>query len=175
MITKNNTLKVMEIFFKHPEMKFHLRELERMTKLSMPGVRKIATKLEKEGLLQSKKEKMVKNFQASRNEKFIQLKRAYNLHSIFNSGLLNFLKDKYEEPEAIVLFGSYSKGEDITQSDIDIAVITRKHKELNLAKFENKLARKIKIYEIRTETAEKEFLNTLANGIVLHGYLKVIR
>ena len=174
MITKNNTLKVMEIFLKHPEMKFHLRELERMTKLSMPGARKIAIKLEKEGLLESKKEKMVKNFYASRNEKFTQLKRAYNIYSIFNLGLLDKLRKEYEEPEAIILFGSYSRGEDITQSDVDIAIITKKHKELNLLEFEKRLARNIKIYEIRVETAEKEFLNTLANGIVIHGYLKVI-
>ncbi|MEM2173958.1 MAG: nucleotidyltransferase domain-containing protein [Candidatus Pacearchaeota archaeon] len=173
MITKNNALKIMELFFKYPERKFHLRELERLKKLSMPGVRKIVLKLEKENLLKSEKAKMVKNFYAARNEKFIQLKRAYNLYSIFDSGLLNFLKDKYEEPEAIVLFGSYSKGEDISKSDIDIAIITPKQKELDLSIFEKKLGRKIRIYEIRLEKAEKEFLNTLANGIILYGYLKI--
>jgi len=90
MITKNNTLKVMELFFKNPERKFHLRELERLTGLSMPGVRKIVLKLEKEDLLCSERAKMVKNFYASRNEKFIQVKRAYNLYSVFESGFLNF-------------------------------------------------------------------------------------
>jgi len=174
MIIKNNTLKVMELFFKYPERKFHLRELERLIKLSMPGIRKIAGKLEKEGLLESKKEKMVKNFYASRNEKFIQIKRVYNSYSIFTSGLLDFLKNEYGEPEAIVLFGSYSKGEDISQSDIDIAIITQEHKKLNVLSFEKKLGKTIRLYEIKIETAEKEFLNTLANGTILYGYLKVI-
>lgn len=174
MITKNNILKVMDLFFQYPEKKFHLRELERLIGLSMPGVRKIVTKLEKESILKSKKEKIVKNFYASRNEKFVQLKRAYNLYSISGSGLLDFLKIQYEEPEAIVLFGSYSKGEDISRSDIDIAIITSKHKELNIVLFEKKLKRKIKLYEIKVEKAEKEFLNTLANGIVLYGYLRVV-
>lgn len=41
MITKDNTTRVMEFFFKYPETKFHLRKLERLTGLSMPGVRKI--------------------------------------------------------------------------------------------------------------------------------------
>lgn len=174
MITKNNSLLVMEFFFKYPERKFHLRELERLTGLSMPGVRKIVDRLAKEGLLGSEKEKVVKNYYAKRNEKFVQIKRSYNLYSIFSSGLLDFLKNKYKEPESIVLFGSYGKGEDISKSDIDIAVITPTNKELNLSAFEKKLARKIKIYEIRLEKAEKEFLNTLGNGIVLYGYLKVI-
>lgn len=174
MITKNNISKVMEWFFKYPEKRFHLRELERLTKLSMPGVRKIVLKLEKENLLKSEKAKMVKNFYASRNEKFIQLKKAYNFYSIFTSGLLDLLKNKYQEPEAIIIFGSYSKGEDISKSDIDIAIITPKHKELSLSVFEKKLGRKIRIYEIKLDKAEKEFLNTLANGIILYGYLKIL-
>jgi len=174
MITKNNTFRVMELFFKHPERKFHLRELERLTHLSMPGVRKIVNKLVKEGLLESKKEKMVKNYFAKRNEKFVHLKRAYNLHSLYRSGLVEFLKNQYENPEAIILFGSYSKGEDISKSDIDLAVITTKNKELELSLYEKKLAREIRIYEITIKKAEKEFLNTITNGIVLEGYLTVI-
>lgn len=174
MITKDNILKVMELFFKHPERKFHLRELERLTGLSMPGVRKIARKLEKENLLISKKEKLVKNFYASRNEKFVFLKRAYNFYSVFSSSLLDFLKEKYDEPEAIVLFGSYSKGEDISKSDIDLAIVTPKQISPDLSIFEKKLGRKIKLYETKIKNAEPEFLNALANGIILYGYLKVV-
>jgi predicted nucleotidyltransferase len=175
MITRNNTLTVAELFFKYPERKFHLRELERLTKLSMPGVRNIANRLVKEGLLDSESEKVVKNYYARRDDKFVRMKRVYNLYSIFFSGLLDFIKNEYKEPETIILFGSYSKGEDISKSDIDIAVITADHKEPDFSAFEKKLARKIKIYEIRIEKAEREFLNTLGNGIVLYGYLKVAR
>jgi len=174
MITKDNTLRVMGLFFNYPEKRFHLRELERLSGLSMPGVRKIVQKMEKENLLLSKKENVVKNYYAARNEKFISLKRAYNLYSIFTSGLLNFLKEIYEEPESIILFGSFSKGEDISKSDIDIAIITRKRESTDLSAFEKKLGRKIRLYEIKIEKAEPEFLNTLANGIVLYGYFKVI-
>jgi len=173
MIVKNNTSKIMELFFKYPERKFHLRELERLTKLSLPAVKMITERLEKEKLLKSEKEKMVKNFYATRNSKFINLKRSYNLNSIFSSGLLNFLNDKYEEPEAIILFGSYSKGEDSSKSDIDIAVITPSQKKVNLSIFEKRLERKINVYEIQLKKAEKEFVNSLANGIVLSGNLNL--
>lgn len=173
MIEKNNSMKVMELFFKFPERKFHLRELERLTKLSLPAVRNICQKFEKKDLLESKKEKIVKNFYATRNEKFIQLKRLYNIQSLFSTGLVDYLKEIYEEPEAIVLFGSYSKGEDISQSDVDIAIITSTPKEIQLSLFEKKLARKIKIYEIEIKKTEKNFQNTLANGIVLSGYLNI--
>ena len=175
MITKDNNLRVMELFFRHPEQKFHLRELERLTKLSMPGIRKIVKKIEKENFLIVKKEKLVTNVYATRNEKFIALKRAYNLYSMVTSDLLTFLKDHYEEPEAIILFGSYSKGEDISASDIDIAVVSKKQDTPDVSLFEKRLDRKIRIYEISIEKAESEFLNTVANGIVLHGYVRLIK
>ena len=165
----------MKLFFKYPERKFHLRELERLTKLSLPGVKKITEKLEKESLVFSKKEKVVKNIYATRNEKFVHLKQVYNIYSIFSTNLLKIIAEKYQQPEAIILFGSYAKGEDITKSDIDIAVITSETIELNLDKFERELNRKIKIYEIKIKKAEKEFLNTLANGVVLYGFLNIIK
>ncbi len=165
----------MEFFFKFPERKFHLRELERLTKLSLPAVKKISEEFEKKGLLESKKEKIVKNFYAARNQEFTQSKRLYNIQSLFSVGLINYLKNIYEEPEAIVLFGSYSKGEDILKSDVDIAIITPNIKELEISTFEKKLARKIKIYEIQIKKTEKNFLNTLANGIIMSGYLTIIK
>ena len=161
MITKTNTSKIMELFFKYPERKFHLRELERLTKLSLPGVSKILKKLEKEDLLESKKEKVVKNYYAKRNEKFNQLKRSYNLYSIFSSGLLDFLKKEYEEPEAIILFGSYSKAEDISKSDIDIFIYGNVD-DLRLAKYEMILKRDIQLFNCNNKTG----LNKLGDGLI---------
>ena len=38
MITKDNNLKVIEVFFKNPDKSFHIRELARMTGLSSTGI-----------------------------------------------------------------------------------------------------------------------------------------
>ena len=170
----DNRYKVLKIFFDSPEKKFHIREIARLTKLSPPGVMKIAKNLVRDGLLVSEKGKVVKNISASRSEKFLHVKRFFNLISLYESGLVDLLRNKYEEPEAIVLFGSYSKGEDISKSDIDVAVITSKAMTLDMKKIENVLKRKINVHEIKLKEAEKEFLNTLSNGVVLYGYLKVI-
>ena len=126
------------------------------------------------GFLETEKTKVFEYVRASRNREFIIAKKYYNLKTICETGLVRFLRDKYEEPEAIILFGSYSKGEDISKSDIDIAIITKKSLDLDLSKYEKKLKRKISIHEIQIKKAEKEFLNELANGIVLYGYLKVL-
>jgi len=174
MLIKNNTEKVMKLFFENPEKKFHIREIARIVKISSGGAFNIIKKLKKTGLLSSEKKGVIENVSASKTEKFIQLKRCYNLYSIFSSGLVQFLRDKYEEPEAIILFGSYGKGEDISESDIDIAIITKKHIKIDLKKFDDLLKRKINTYEIQISECKKEFINNLVNGIILYGYLKVV-
>jgi len=174
MLTKNNAFTVLRIFLENPEKKFHIREIARITKLSPPGVMKIVKNIVKEGILVEEKGKVVNNVFANKSEKFIQMKRLFNVYFLYECGLVYFLRHKYEEPEAIILFGSYSKGEDISKSDIDIAIITGKNMDLDLKKFESVLKRKINIHEIRIKNAQKEFLNSLSNGIVLYGYLKVL-
>ena len=55
MITKDNNLKVMELFFKSPYRSFHIREIARLTGLSSTGIIKIIKRLKKEKLLVSRK------------------------------------------------------------------------------------------------------------------------
>jgi len=174
MLTKDNTYRVAKLFFDSPERLFHIREMARLTGLSAPGVVKIVSRLKKRGLLTSEKSRTVEIVKASKTDVFLQLKRCHNLLGLYESGLVAKLREAYEEPEAIVLFGSFAKGEDISKSDIDIAIITKKQLGLRLSDFEKMLDRSIKLYEIQLAKAEKEFLNTLANGIVLYGYLKVV-
>ena len=83
------------------------------------------------------------------------------------------MEEQYGHPEAIILFGSYSRGEDTETSDIDLAVATTKKLSLNLTLYEKKLKRKISIHEITLEKVSEEFLNNLANGLVITGYLKI--
>ena len=174
MITKDNTYAVMKLFFDSPEKKFHMRQIARLTHLSPPGVAKIVAKLKKEGLLSLENTDLVKNAFATRTDKFICLKKCHNLFTVQESKLIELLREEYEEPEAIVLFGSFAKGEDTSKSDIDIAVVTTKSKALDLKKVESKLNKKVNVYEINIKECTKEFLNNLANGIVLAGYLKLI-
>ncbi|MDO8340248.1 MAG: nucleotidyltransferase domain-containing protein [Candidatus Burarchaeum sp.] len=174
MITKDNNYKVMKLFFDAPEKKFHLRQMARLTHLSAPGVSKIVARLKKEGLLVSERGGLVENVSAARSGRFRHLKTCYNQLAIHDSGLVDFLRDEYEEPAAIILYGSFACGEDTSKSDIDIAIVTGKSKALGLKKFEARLGRKLNIYEIKIKECSKEFLNNLANGIALCGYLKLI-
>lgn len=165
---------ILEHFLSHPTESIHLRELARRTGFSPAGASKAAKRLVSRGLVLESKTKVVTNYRANRdNPLWIALKRAYNLFSLYDSGLVEALRKTYEEPEAIVLFGSYSRGEDTERSDIDIAVITTLEKPFSRKSFEKTLARPINLIEVNLSNAKKEFVNSLANGIVLHGYLTV--
>lgn len=88
---------------------------------------------------------------------------------MYTSGLSNYLFHALPGG-TIVLFGSYGRGEDTIMSDLDIAVIGRKNKILDLEKYEKILKRKINVnfYNSWAEI-HKHLKNNLLNGIVLHG------
>ncbi|MBS3145272.1 nucleotidyltransferase domain-containing protein [Candidatus Woesearchaeota archaeon] len=103
------------------------------------------------------------------NHRVMQIKRAENLKMIYESGLADFL-EKELPGSTIILFGSYSRGEDTIRSDIDIAVIGRKEKHINLDDFEKKLERNISInFYASFKEIHKNLKENLFNGIVLFG------
>jgi predicted nucleotidyltransferase len=165
----NKHLDILDYLFTYPRKEIHVRELAREINMSHTWVNKIVHDLDefihiKKGILTTIKAK-------SESKLFIKYKRIHNLWKIVNTGLVEFLTEEYMYPKAIILFGSYSLGEDNEQSDIDIAVITNMKKDLNLKKYESAFGRKISIQEI--SSPEHNFQSTLANGIVLFGYLEL--
>jgi|TARA_Y100000310_G_scaffold345857_1_gene471568 predicted nucleotidyltransferase len=138
----------------------------------MPSVTLHIKRLVKEDLIEKIEEGIYPSYIATNNEIFKLYKRNDIIIRIHESGLTEFLEGEFT-PDAIILFGSASRGEDIENSDIDLLIISKK-KPVNLMKFEKKLNRKINIlYESSTKNLPNELLNNIINGIVIYGYLKV--
>ncbi len=174
-LTINKSEVLRNYFLDYPTKEIHLRELSRKTGISFPRVREICLDLLKMGLISKRNEGGLVLLKANRDSVyFIAKKRGRNIELLYSSGLCDKLIDEYQRPEAIIVFGSYARAEDSEESDIDIAVITKKHKSFNIAEFEKMLKRKITIHEISKEKSDKEFLNTLANGIGLYGFYEVV-
>ena len=170
MIEKSTIITILNAFFMQPSAKFHLRELSRLLGLSMPTIISATNILSKEKLIVKTKGKVVTEVYANReNASFLQHKRVNNLERVYNSGLLEYLSVMYNHPKLIILFGSYSSGEDIEQSDVDIAIVTVKRLHINLSAYEKKLGKKISIHELEIGQVSNEFKANLANGIVLEG------
>jgi len=80
----------------------------------------------------------------------IALKRSTQpLQPPLSTGLVSRLIDFYNVPECICLFGSYAKGEDIGESDIDLAIVTSNKKLSDLGSYEETLKRKISIHLVK--------------------------
>ena len=106
------------------------------------------------------------------NSDFVFYKKILNLIKLKESGLLGFLAESFY-PEAIVLYGSYAKGEDIEQSDIDLLILTKVKKRIDAEKFEKALKRKIHILtEENLNKLPNELKTEIINGITMQGYLK---
>ena len=165
---------LLEFFLRNNTKEIHIRELSRLVGISFPWTRKIALEFAGQGLLKKRITGGLVLIKADKDaEGFKQVKRSYNLLSMYKTGLVEYLNEHYGRPEAIILFGSYSRGEDTEDSDVDIGIITTRSGQPELAKMEKLIGRKIRIQEILREKADAAFWNTLANGIILSGYLEL--
>ena len=150
------------------------REIAKSLEVSPTAVAKSLKKLKEEDLIKINKLKTINFISFNRdNRRAIELKRAENLKKIYTSGLSDYL-EKELAGGTIILFGSYSLGEDSLNSDIDIAVIERKDKMLNLEKYEEILNKEIIVnfYE-SFKKIHKHLKNNILNGIILHGSVEL--
>lgn len=175
MIKKSIKLKIREYFFINPNFKHRVRELERILNLPLPSVIKYCKELKVEGILFDLKIGNVNFYTANKaNENYIFEKKLFNIKQINDSGLISYLKNELSNP-IIILFGSYSKGEDIENSDIDIFIQTVSKKKLKLEKFEKFLQRNIQIIKFKSlkEIPNKNLANNIINGIILNNFIEV--
>lgn len=151
---------------------FNALALAKSLKVSQPAVSKAIPYLEKLGMIKSEKDKESGRFSIELNRdnhKVVQLKRADNLKVIYESGLADFLEKEFAGA-TIIIFGSYSNGTDIYNSDMDIAVIGRKDKQINLETFEKILEKKVNINFYKSfKEIHQHLKENLFNGIVLSG------
>src|SRR3989344_1605749 len=109
----------------------NLRGLAKALRVSPTAVSKSIVELEKEKFVKIIRSKTMNLFSIAfnrDNHKALEMKRVENLKMLYESGLSDALFDAFPGC-AIVLFGSYSRGEDVwtisdddeTISDIDIA------------------------------------------------------
>ncbi len=168
MVQKCSYLRVLEIFFIEPTTTHFIKEISKKIKLSPTSVRNHIRSLQAKNLIKKKKSKPFNGFVANReNEDFIFYKRVYNLYSLKN--LSRYLISLYW-PKLLILFGSYARGEDIEESDIDLLIVSKVKKEVNLKGVEKKLKRKINLLVIdKLEKLDKNFIKKIYNGIVLYG------
>jgi predicted nucleotidyltransferase len=154
--------------------KLSQREIAKELKVSPTAVANSLHKLIKDNIILVEKTKTINFVSFNRdNKQAVERKRVENLKNIYISGLSDYV-DTALAGATLIIFGSYARGEDTTTSDIDIAVIGRKEKELNLEKYEKILCRKININYYPDWTGiQKHLRNNILNGIILSGSVEL--
>ncbi|MBW2984486.1 nucleotidyltransferase domain-containing protein [Candidatus Woesearchaeota archaeon] len=152
------------------------REIAKLLKVSPTAVNKALKALEKTELITVKKIKTM-NLKAVKlnrdNPRAIKLKRIENLSQIYEAKLDEYLEERVPGC-TIILFGSYSLGEDTAESDIDIAVIGSSDKKVNTMQFESLLQRKIYLHCYKDfKSIHKNLKVNIINGITLGGAVEI--
>ncbi len=179
MLQKCSIQKTLEMFFIKPNKNHYLMEISRNIGLAHTSIKKNLNELIKLGLIIEIVEKKGKrNFPFYKanvdNKLFKQYKMIYNLFFLLESGLVEFIEEKLT-PKSIVVFGSYRRGEDTEDSDIDLFVECEEE-EINLEKFEKRLCRKIQLHFRKNfGLYPEELKNNIINGIVLNGFLEAYK
>lgn len=174
MLQNYNAYKILELFFDFPTKNFQLREISRLVGLGLPSVIAHIKKLEKEEFVKKEKANIYYSYKANKTTKFKIYKKTNLILRLNESGLIKFLEETFL-PSVIILFGSASRGEDIESSDIDLFILA-KEKKVDLKIFEKKLKRKVSLlFEETVGDVPKELMNNIINGVVLSGYLKVLK
>ncbi|MBT5272499.1 nucleotidyltransferase domain-containing protein [Candidatus Woesearchaeota archaeon] len=166
----------MEYFFINPAVKLRVRQIEREVKIPLPSAIRYAKELEKEGILRHEIIAGVKLYSADRSSKIYLFEKTYfNIKQLHSSGLIDYLIEYYSNP-TIILFGSYSRGEDTEDSDIDIFVETVLKEKIDLSKFEKRLKKDIQLFVLKNlkEISNNHLANNILNGITLNGFIEVL-
>lgn len=176
MLQECSLFMVAEVFFNEPTKTHYLIEISKKSKLAHTSVKGHLLTLKKLSIIKESFENKGKRkfpiYSANLESKEYNIyKNICNIILLRKSGLIDFLKYSLM-PNAIVLFGSYARGEDTEDSDIDLFVECKKG-ELDLSRFEKILNRRIDIhFKDKFKEYQKELKNNIINGIVLEGYLE---
>ncbi len=169
--------KIKEYFFVNPNAKLRVREIERKLNCPLPSVIRYCKELASEGILIIMSIGNSNFYTADKVSKVYLLeKKLYNLKSLYLSGIIEYVKEKASNP-VIILFGSYSRGEDNEESDIDLYVETKSKISFNFNKFEKLLNRKIQVFLYKgiKRITNPHLANNIINGITLNNFIEVFK
>ena len=143
---------LLTLYFSNPNKKYYLRELERILNFSVGNIRRELIKLESTGLfLSENKGNLVYYYLNQSYPLFEELKSIISKTSGASKMLQNIL-EKFKDIDRAFIYGSFAKGEEREDSDIDLLIIGEVNEDKlieEIGKLERKLQREINyaIYE----------------------------
>jgi len=137
---------LLALYFTNPNKKYYLRELERLLNFSVGNIRRELIKLESTGFfLSENKGNLVYYYLNQNHPLFKELKSIIFKTSGVPKMLQNVL-EKFNDINQAFIYGSFAKGEEREDSDIDLLIIGKVNENKLIeviSKLERKLQREI--------------------------------
>jgi DNA-binding transcriptional ArsR family regulator len=117
-------VKALSWLFTHPDERFFVRQLTKLLKEDSTNLSRELARLEKAGILTSKKEGMHKYYQANRKSPvFNEIHGLVIKTSGLRDVLFSALSPSHKSIEVAFIFGSFASGKEKSHSDIDLFII----------------------------------------------------
>ncbi len=163
-VLKSGIYKILHVFYKRRNEKIHLRELARETKMSVQGVSRYLSELEKNKILKSEKLGNLKQYSLLQNQEVYSLLAMFDVEKtqalslLRKSAIRTYINVLPFPPVFAIIFGSTAKGTYREESDIDILLVT--HKKMDVRKAEKEAdalnSMNISTFQISFEEFKKE-------------------
>mgnify|MGYP001561767975 CR=1 FL=1 len=177
---KESYLNLIYWFFAHPTLGITLSDLASKLSLSKTKTRELVLGLVSQNFLI--KEEIGRLWRISCNKDHIYnytIKIPYNLWLIYSTNIVYEIRERIPNAKAIILFGSYRKGDDNENSDLDIAVEIAGNQDLSIEELGvipqlgYRKNVKVNLHIFSRNRIDLNLFNNIANGIVLDGFLEV--
>lgn len=167
-------------FFSYPTRDFTLNEICRGAGASKTSAHDIILALYKDEFLEKTELGNLWRLRANQRHPFFLTKKIpHNLDLIYNSEILDTIRQQHKNIRAVILFGSYRWGDDIETSDIDIAIEINGNEPVQtielgtISQFDYRTNVKVNLYLFSRNNVDLNVFTNIANGIVLDGLLEV--
>ncbi|MBI2136263.1 nucleotidyltransferase domain-containing protein [Candidatus Woesearchaeota archaeon] len=169
---------VLELFFNESSKHWHFEEIVKKSRLSRDKVNKWLKKFMDEGIIMKVEETgklpyYISNFS---QPSYKNRKKLYALNLFYRKGLLNHLT-ALDKAQTVILFGSFSRADWNTESDIDI-FIYGKDDEFEQGKYQKLLKREIQTFTCKDKKELSKFregvLKNILNGYIVKGNLDFV-
>lgn len=175
--------RVLYWFFSFPGMETGLNDLSSDLKLSKTTAKRAIELLMNEGFLSRRVYGRAWRITCNHEHPYNRTtKIAFNLEVIYGAymnGLRDVILKEVGNAKSIILFGSYRKGDDTEESDLDIAAEIAGSDDMKIIElgqipklgFRNNV--KVNLHIFSRNKIDLNLFSNIANGIVLEGFLEV--
>ena len=171
--------RVLQWFFSYPAREVSLNDLCGLVGISKTTANGVVTLLQREGFLKIQPLGRLWRITCDQTHPYnITRKIPTHLAAIYESGMIDAIRTAIPGSRAIVLLGSYRRGDDTETSDVDIAVEVLGDREPETVLF-GKIAQlgyrkdvAVNLLLFSRNRIDLNLFANIANGIVLDGFLE---